>query len=35
VLLLGMVGYSFVVLHENEKKPAKEIQIGVIGQQAS
>ena len=35
VLLLGMVGYSFVVLHENEKKPAKEIQIGVIGQQFS
>ena len=22
VLLLGLVGYSFVVLHENEKKPA-------------
>ena len=22
VLLLGMVGYSFVVLHDNEKKPA-------------
>jgi cytochrome c oxidase subunit II len=33
VLLLGMVGYSFVVLHENEKKPAHEIQIGVTGQQ--
>jgi len=33
VLLLGMVGYSFVVLHENEKKPAREIQIGVTGQQ--
>jgi cytochrome c oxidase subunit II len=33
VLLLGLVGYSFVVLHENEKKPAKEIQIGVTGQQ--
>ena len=33
VLLLGMVGYSFVVLHENEKRPAHEIQIGVTGQQ--
>jgi len=33
VLLLSMVGYSFVVLHENEKKPAHEIQIGVTGQQ--
>ncbi len=33
VLLLGLVGYSFVVLHENEKKPAQEIQIEVIGQQ--
>jgi cytochrome c oxidase subunit II len=33
VLLLGMVGYSFVVLHENEKKPAREIDIGVYGQQ--
>jgi len=33
VLLLGMVGYSFVVLHENEKKPANEIQIEVTGQQ--
>jgi cytochrome c oxidase subunit 2 len=33
VLLLGLVGYSFVVLHENEKKPAKEIQINVTGQQ--
>ncbi len=29
VLLLGMVGYSFVVLHENEKKPrgVPEVQI--------
>ena len=27
VLLLGLVGYSFVVLHENEKKPAREIEI--------
>lgn len=33
VLLLGMVSYSFVVLHQNEKKPAREIQIGVTGQQ--
>ena len=32
-LLLGLVGYSFVVLHNNEKKPAKEIQIEVTGQQ--
>jgi cytochrome c oxidase subunit 2 len=32
-LLLGLVGYSFVVLHDNEKKPAREIQIGVTGQQ--
>ena len=33
VLLLGLVSYSFVVLHENEKKPAREIEIGVTGQQ--
>jgi cytochrome c oxidase subunit 2 len=33
VLLLGLVGYSFVVLHENEKKPAREIDIAVYGQQ--
>jgi cytochrome c oxidase subunit II len=33
LLMLGMVGYSFVVLHDNEKKPAHEIQIGVTGQQ--
>jgi cytochrome c oxidase subunit II len=33
VLLLGLVGYSFTVLHENEKKPAHEIKIGVTGQQ--
>jgi cytochrome c oxidase subunit 2 len=34
VILLGLVSYSFVVLHDNEKKPAgPEIQIGVIGQQ--
>lgn len=33
VLLLSLVGYSFAVLKENEKKPAKEIQIEVYGQQ--
>jgi cytochrome c oxidase subunit II len=33
VLLLALVSYSFVVLHDNEKTPAKEIQIGVTGQQ--
>jgi len=33
VLLLGLVGYSFVVLHNNEKRPAHEIQVGVTGQQ--
>src|ERR1039458_9235820 len=35
ILLMGMVGYSFVVLHENEEKPkgVPEVQIGVIGQQ--
>ncbi len=33
VLLLGLVGYSFAVLKENEKKPAREIQIGVTGEQ--
>jgi cytochrome c oxidase subunit II len=33
ILLLGMVGYSFVVLYENEKRPAREIDIGVTGQQ--
>jgi cytochrome c oxidase subunit 2 len=33
VVLLGLVAYSFVVLHDNEKKPAREIQIGVTGQQ--
>jgi cytochrome c oxidase subunit 2 len=32
-LMLALVGYSFVVLHENEKKPAHEITIGVTGQQ--
>jgi cytochrome c oxidase subunit 2 len=33
VLLLGLVGYSFVILHDNEKKPAREIQIDVTAQQ--
>jgi cytochrome c oxidase subunit II len=33
ILLLGMVAYSFVVLHDNEKKHAREIQVGVTGQQ--
>ncbi|HEX4187706.1 MAG TPA: cytochrome c oxidase subunit II [Solirubrobacteraceae bacterium] len=33
VLLLGLVGYSFVILHKNEAKPAREIRIGVTGQQ--
>ena len=33
VLLLSMVGYSFVVLAQNEKKQAHEIQVGVTGQQ--
>jgi cytochrome c oxidase subunit II len=32
-LLLSMLGYSFVVLHDNEKKPPREIEIGVTGQQ--
>ena len=33
VLLLGLVGYSFVVLHDNEARPAREIRIGVTAQQ--
>jgi cytochrome c oxidase subunit 2 len=35
VLLLGMVGYSFVILHKNEEKPkgVPEVQINVTGQQ--
>src|SRR6476660_2318672 len=32
VILLGLVSYSFVVLHDNEKKPAREIEIGVTGE---
>ena len=27
------MSYSFVVLHDNEKKPAREINVGVTGQQ--
>ena len=35
ILLLGMVSYSFVVLHKNEQKPrgVPEVQIGVTAQQ--
>ena len=33
ILLLGLVSYSFVVLRDNEKKPAREMEIGVTGQQ--
>ena len=33
VLLLSLLSYSFVVLHNNEKRPAREIQIGVTAQQ--
>ena len=33
IILLGLVAYSFIVLHENEKKPAREINVGVTGQQ--
>jgi cytochrome c oxidase subunit 2 len=32
-LLLGLVGYSFAVLHENEARPTREIRIGVTAQQ--
>ncbi len=32
-LLMSLIGYSFVVLHNNEKKPAKEIQVEVTAQQ--
>lgn len=32
-LLLGLLAYSFVVLHDNEKKPAREIRMGVTAQQ--
>jgi cytochrome c oxidase subunit II len=33
VLLLSMIGYSFVVLRDNEKKPAREINVAVTAQQ--
>jgi cytochrome c oxidase subunit 2 len=33
ILLLGLVSYSFVVLRENEKKPAKEMVVQVTGRQ--
>ncbi len=33
VILLALVSYSFVVLHDNEKKPAREINVGVTGEQ--
>jgi cytochrome c oxidase subunit II len=35
ILLLGLVSYSFVILHDNEKKPSgvPEIQVAVTGQQ--
>jgi cytochrome c oxidase subunit 2 len=35
IVLLGLVSYSFVILHDNEKKPSgvPEIQVGVTGQQ--
>jgi cytochrome c oxidase subunit II len=33
VLLLSMLSYSFVVLHDNEKKPQREIRVGVTAQQ--
>jgi cytochrome c oxidase subunit 2 len=33
VLLMSMLAYSFVVLHDNEKKPAREIRVGVTAQQ--
>jgi cytochrome c oxidase subunit 2 len=33
VILLALVSYSFVILRDNEKKPAREIHVGVTGQQ--
>ena len=33
IILLALVSYSFVILRDNEKKPAREIQVGVTGQQ--
>ena len=33
VILLALVSYSFVVLRDNEKKPARDLEIGVTGEQ--
>src|SRR6476660_9411831 len=33
VILLALVSYSFVILRDNEKKPARDLEIGVTGQQ--
>jgi cytochrome c oxidase subunit 2 len=33
VLLLSLLSYSFVVLHDNEKKPKREIRVGATAQQ--
>jgi cytochrome c oxidase subunit 2 len=36
ILILGLVSYSFVILHDNEKKPpGLELQVGVTGAQFS
>jgi cytochrome c oxidase subunit II len=32
-LLIALVAYSFVILHDNEAQPAREIQIAVTGEQ--
>jgi cytochrome c oxidase subunit 2 len=33
VILLALVSYSFVVLRDNERKPARDLEIGVTGEQ--
>src|SRR6478752_1995205 len=33
IILLALVSYSFVILRDNEKKPAREIEVGVTGEQ--
>jgi cytochrome c oxidase subunit 2 len=33
VILLALVSYSFVVLRDNEKRPARDLEIGVTGEQ--
>jgi cytochrome c oxidase subunit 2 len=33
VILLALVSYSFVVLRDNERKPAHDLEIGVTGEQ--